>query len=402
MKYCPNCGRELADETKFCGGCGTEQQGVGKRTDSNKKTSKGKGVLSVMIAVIVIAVVVVIMFGTKAKEEVPDKTEEKSELVEENKEKAIIKNEVEETELIYKCIETRCEWIADAESSYIVKGEYDENGNILKDTFYDLEGNMDYAYVYTYGEDGNLLEVTVYDKNDNPTKSKEEYSYDANGIQRNYRKLSNGIVEKEEAYDENGNLQNRIFYNDGKIENCQEYSYDSNGNKISEKDYWYTQNGEKYMSSLFEYTYDENSLLAKEEVYDLVVDDSGEYMELKYYTEYAYDIQGNIVEERYCSFDKIYGSNGIKKYTYDTECNLLAVECFDQDNSLTGYVKYTYDTQGNCVTIKYFGENNILETWIEGTYDDAGNMLSKIRYSTSGEMIEKVEFIYEAFEVKKN
>ena len=33
MKYCPNCGRELADEMKFCGGCGAEQQEVGKRTE---------------------------------------------------------------------------------------------------------------------------------------------------------------------------------------------------------------------------------------------------------------------------------------------------------------------------------------------------------------------------------
>lgn len=62
---------------RFCGGCGTEQQGVGKRTDSNKKISKGKSVLIVMIAIMVIAVVAVIMFGTKAKEEAQDRTEEK-------------------------------------------------------------------------------------------------------------------------------------------------------------------------------------------------------------------------------------------------------------------------------------------------------------------------------------
>lgn len=47
---------------------------------------------------------------------------------------------------------------------------------------------MDYAHAYTYREDGNLLVVTVYDKNDNPAQSKEGYSYEANGIQRNYRK----------------------------------------------------------------------------------------------------------------------------------------------------------------------------------------------------------------------
>ena len=38
---------------------------------------------------------------------------------------------------------------------------------------------------------------------------------------------------------------------------------------------------------------------------------------------------------------------------------------------------------------------------VEWIYDDTGNMLSKISYSTLGKMIDKVECVYETFEMKK-
>lgn len=69
MKYCPNCGRELKDEMKFCGGCGTPQMIEELKDTKKRKKKKWTWILLVFIILTLIASGIVFLYFWKIKPE---------------------------------------------------------------------------------------------------------------------------------------------------------------------------------------------------------------------------------------------------------------------------------------------------------------------------------------------
>lgn len=66
MKFCPNCGAELADDAVFCGACGTQlnQENVEQPAESDKSAILNKRFLIFAAAVIVAVVIVIVLVVT--------------------------------------------------------------------------------------------------------------------------------------------------------------------------------------------------------------------------------------------------------------------------------------------------------------------------------------------------
>jgi hypothetical protein len=124
------------------------------------------------------------------------------------------------------------------------ENEYDDNGNLVKCTEYNLGEIYDYI-VYTYDSNNNcILEETYEPESDTPYEITES-EYDSEGNQLREVRTYNGSIDKleEYAYDSNGNttmIKVESYDYDGNIEDWSyhyEYEYDSDGNEISKISY---------------------------------------------------------------------------------------------------------------------------------------------------------------------
>jgi len=96
---------------------------------------------------------------------------------------------------------------------------FNKDGNLLKITGYNLEGNMFYSSDISYNERGNRTEEYHYGS-DGSLRRKRIYKYDAKG---------NMINERE--YDSDGELTSSVEYKyDIKRNKIEEYQYNSEGN----------------------------------------------------------------------------------------------------------------------------------------------------------------------------
>lgn len=143
---------------------------------------------------------------------------------------------------------------------------YDSQGNKIKETRYDMGGQL-YDYTeYSYDGQGNLVkEVWYYDGTSDVT----EYTYDGQG---------NKI--KETSYDSSG-----------VVRGWTEYSYDGRGKQIKAEGH----DADGSLSSWSEYSYDGQGNMIKK-----VLHIEGFAPE---WTEYSYDSQGNMIKESYYNAD---------------------------------------------------------------------------------------------------
>ena len=173
------------------------------------------------------------------------------------------------------------------------QNEYDSKGNTTKSIEYNTDGSI--ARIYTYDKHENLISAVEYQSNEKKeTIFKNEYEYD-----------EAGNMIKETNYDENGKLsgwsqyeydgENLLkeskYHGEGDLYSEEKYEYDSKNNLIKEiGNYYY--NG--HVKMVYECEYDEKSNIIKK-VYHY-------NDKLDSITEYKYDEYGNLIKVE--SFDE--------------------------------------------------------------------------------------------------
>jgi YD repeat-containing protein len=118
--------------------------------------------------------------------------------------------------------------------------EYDKNGNIIKETTFTTSlGVPQYSSLtYEYDEQNLLSKTFAYWKmsDDNyELRSTTKYEYDANKRLLKTRIFAPDNVEKkltELFYDDNGNIIEKNFYQDGKLSFNDKYEYDNMNNPL--------------------------------------------------------------------------------------------------------------------------------------------------------------------------
>ncbi len=206
--------------------------------------------------------------------------------------------------------------------------ECDENGNEIKDLYYDKGGEISRSEEYQYDADGNLIEYKYisYQSSENSDSSRQTWAYDENGNEIEYV-----------SYDKYGNIERKT-----------NSEYDAGGNQTKHT------------------TYDEND-------------------EITGWTETAYDENG--CEIKYEVYDKNGSCTRTITKEYDERRNLINYVIYDDDGELIEKSEYEYDKNDNRVKIVHYGDGVTISTKIEFGYDENGNETKYVAYTDSGRTI---------------
>lgn len=194
--------------------------------------------------------------------------------------------------------------------------EYDASGNMVRVTYYDINGEISYWYIYEYGDDGNRSQDTRYN-NDGEIVSWVEPKYDADGKEIRF-----------------------TYYDaDGKITGWVIMEYDADGKEIQSVDY--VAGGEEY--SRCTYRYDDDGKLI-----ELVQSYVQEYGMYATYTSYEYDENGNRVKSILAT--DFGGPSTITVYEYDANGNLEKISQYN-GKKISHINIYEYDGSGNLIKV---------------------------------------------------
>ena len=271
MKYCPNCGRELADDMKFCGGCGTAQDFM---PSTKKKKSNGKGLLVLPVLVVGAVVCLALFFENKdGKDDGNNRTSsistgevEENEILDESD-----KDEVAEkdTEIIWTYVEhfydlgptTFYLGSERIEDSLSEKYEHDSEGFIKKVFHYNSNDELVYTNDYIWEENRNSLKCISYNSK-NEVDGTTEWNYEDGNLKSFKDWDLDGNLTWEVHFNEHGDILNEMKY-EGEVIERYEYVYNEDAKLISKFGYEDESLVEKY-----EYFYDKWVSLA--DILDLI------------------------------------------------------------------------------------------------------------------------------------
>ena len=199
-----------------------------------------------------------------------------------------------------------------------------------------------------YEENNGKIEDVRYDYNSKDLL----ISYKCHDYHRQFVYLNDGKLIESIRYDNNDNFISRVLfeYDNNKVSKCQIYGKDGIENELL-------------------FIYNRGLLMRKEDK--------------KAFTEYKYDIYGNIIEERYTG--KItYELQYVKKYKYSDK-NLL-VETITTTPACCERVEYSYDTVRRIQEEFHYRKNyieNVEEGWLHviKEFDRFGNCVKEIHNS---------------------
>lgn len=238
-----------------------------------------------------------------------------------------------------------------------MKCEYDDVGNVLKNSYYDSKGNLTttwgrYALVtYVYDEYYRLVKTRYFDTKSNPVI------------------CNDNTAGEDMEYDKKGNLVKlTCIGKDGKPTLCanlfatQSVVYDENGN-ISSLEYRDVSNnlcetGEGY--ARIEYVYEPKSLNVSEEKFFDAKNN------MLYFTKYVYSVSGNVTREsKHNPNGTLYSGTAVMHYEYDE----------NNRNTLC----YTTDMNGNRVN-----QPGTSYCQIKNKYDENGNIIEQTFSAPNG------------------
>ena len=246
--------------------------------------------------------------------------------------------------------------------------EYDANGNVIKETYYNEDGTVNCTYEYKYDEAGRVLE---------------QKSYNASGVL---------VATLTNNWGEDGKLDSdKVVYKDGSFGITE---YDDSGASIGFTQYYtdgsYTEYekvdrdgemaylGVKTVNPDGSYTTSEwNDLgaISKQSSYDA----QGNLIE---YYEYKYNAEGNLIEHIW--------------YDGDGSLILRGVNVLDENGELDYGIYYKPDgsyyfsqSTSNSNSWKYFDADGNFEYWEEEFYDENRNYISRVEYDENGNVIKE-------------
>ncbi|GJQ03994.1 RHS repeat domain-containing protein [Capnocytophaga canimorsus] len=337
-------------------------------------------------------------------------------------------------EMFYKGIENQGK-VEKGEYTGSQERLYNEQGNLLKETYYYPDGTVEEMKDRLYDAHGRLIEENIYGGNvyyytgnDGITHHKATYLYDAHGnlIEEcryfyseecidgktiyNKDKFTKSIY----IYDTKGNLlidyRKSTYNSEEKLTEKHIYTYDDKGNEIQSVWYW-----KEELSSIANYLYDEQENLLECKLQN----SDGEISIFSY--SYAYnpdtqlteitafsngdkskvtykDAEGNeVLSYRFSLYQEPKGAISERKITkkdFEEYCT------YKGNGNLSRRWIEVYDDKGFCIEDKCFDydeytikesdeipEGDLKESDVcQNTYDENGNLIHQIRY---------IEYFYE-------
>ncbi len=273
--------------------------------------------------------------------------------------------------------------------------EYNENGEEIKETAYNVDGSEDYCYRTEYDENGNITlqesdfgcDMWVYSSS-GTTKEyvridsfsdeiTSEKKYDENGKIKEiaYREVSNDYksVSVREKYGEYENIIERTAYSEDGTE-CSHYKLrtEPDGNKINK--YGYTDDGKEYYLGYEKYN-DDGKIAESIEYYP-----NG-----KAYSTFSYAYSKDVTEMKYDFFeengDKDWELCGVLYTDDNNDSNKIGMDIHSEDGRLKEF-RYVYDSYGHCL-----GGNE--------HYADSGEKTMEVIKTEKGNEIEYKVALYE-------
>ena len=256
---------------------------------------------------------------------------------------------------------TKCTVWTYGKITQIFSFEYDNNGNKIKLNNNEADGNLLGYNVYEYDSNGKLSKDSFYEnKNDNlKVTDYSLYEYDDNGnIIKKSRNTDNVI--KESSYEE-------YEYNNGKITKRTEYigkyvngvitgyepsgyatwEYDGYGNPVKYKEYL---GGEVF--SYIEYKYDDYGRKIQETLYE-VREDMRQI--------YDYDVNGNLIKKTYILSDGTEFYDDLEYEYYDFAQHVIqttGIYCASNYPSIQAGINIQKSNENDVVEYRWVGCNN--------------------------------------------
>ena len=225
--------------------------------------------------------------------------------------------------------------------------------------------------VYRYNIKGNLIDEIHYNSNIQPAHTRYNYSNDGNIVKAIFYDTRDGSVSywTDYEYDNDDSLIVQTVYStSGSRYSWVEYTYDINGNRISETQYF-----EDKRRSWFEHTYDADGNCI-ETIYfkadGTIID----------WTKHKYDADGNEIEMAGYQED---GSVAWRReFENDFRGNKIKQTDFAADGEETAQHSFLYDDNGNC--LEEFGKSISI-----GGTKVAEAPLYRYEYDSSGNRIKE-------------
>lgn len=363
--FCGKCGKEIADDQKFCMYCGAET-GIAPRTpqqeipnseateENSKKSRKKKGdkkkhkAVRIVIPVLVFLVVAAAAVGVAVHFLNPEEEYYRAKIVSYG---LVDYNDPGKGLKVTSTVEYREDGqITHEETEYAVTDySYDGKNRITSVEARDKDAGETYSFSVTYEEkDGIYI-----------GKTNVVSEGDGNSVYREYH------------YNSEDRLIYTATYNNDELFEYEKTEYNLNGDvKMVESD------GKHPFKSIAEY--DDDGNITSVTYYD----DNGEL-----YDKYEYEYKDNKLYK--------FTNYGISEVVLNKEeGNKTEYICYDGDNNIEGYMVLIHDDNDHVIMQEYFDENhNRTNNYATNKYDENGNCILSENYQ-DGSIYSKTESTY--------
>ncbi len=267
------------------------------------------------------------------------------------------------------------------------------------------DDNTEYVYKVNFVYAEGTGTILLNEKQDVISK----IAYDADG-----NEISNETCKY--TYDSNGNKIKALVYNEGQLQEEQEYALGTDGTCYLKRDVWYSfednyavyeyneygdetlrshyNNGVLSFSSRYEHTYDSNGALVRTLQY------SGEELVVTY--EYSYDNEK--------TYETAVESNGEKTVCTEENGALTHAVFYDANGTIVKEEKYKilpdekgYDEKGKAISVSYKHctinyKDGVKDSELIYEYDDDMRVIGKKEYDKNGTLCADYKTEYEFFD----
>ena len=329
--FCPNCGKQLPDNAKFCNGCGAQQiptapaepvkpvVGVYAEPVKPVKAKKKFPIWVVIVALVLVAALVTALVlpsldlgGTTSsgnKTSSKDKDNDDDDEDDDNKSSG--------GKSMYALTEVTMYSYGELDVHVVLS--YDSEGHLVQVTNEDGYGDS-VEITFSYDEKGYVVEKNYTDWYGDTYVTEYEYEMD-NGLMTTSKTTFADGAETEIEYEyEDGVLIRENMEQDGSYHPV--FGYDNDG----DCSYTYTDEGLVAQLDLYNEYYEETMVID----YSYNSDGKMVYADRDGYSEaWEYDDAGNLIP-----------NNSELEYTFDANGNLIRIELKEDD---TCYIEFTYE-----------------------------------------------------------
>lgn len=267
------------------------------------------------------------------------------------------------------------------QKAWVMTAGYGGTGRLANETRYTADGLLQFEYFYNYNEKGEMIEVTG----------------------RRMRQEKIVPYEYRYTYDQRGNQISGVGYGADQAETSRYTArYDTNDNFVEGIEYESGAAVSKYVAE-----YDEHNNLKKESKYTIYRYKGSERYQLEYSNIFTYDSEGNLVSEKKyrtggaLEYDYRYrydaDNNLVKGLSYNEDGLILSYYFAEYDDSDNLVESTHYGPEGKITSrhiARYDGNNNLIEEIncigdtqervSDAVYDENGNMVEETHYGEDG------------------